>query len=329
MQQFDDHGGPQAEQRAVPGAAARCSRNIAKRCTWVMRSAVTRHFWWSLLAVIAIMGLCELLGRSLTVQPVDWASVELGYQLPRVADRGLLPYDQGAAGAYNFVLDIHAHTTMSDGQLTPAQLVDYAVSEGLDGIAVTDHQTIAGSLAAREYAEAHYPGKLVVLNSLEYTCCRCHLNLVGIYSPAAYEYIVGLIKPWPTDSELATVIAATHAAGGIAIVNHIPWSTHVQNTRNAPTLPQHPTLPQFASWGADAVEVSNSATFDLQSALWARQSGLMSLVGGSDTHVPWGHYGYTALNLSQANLTATDPIQVLVGSPTCTRRWLACAASSL
>lgn len=40
--------------------------------------------------------------------------------------------------------DLHTHTTASDGQYTPAQLIDLAKSNGVQTLAVTDHDTIAG-----------------------------------------------------------------------------------------------------------------------------------------------------------------------------------------
>lgn len=44
--------------------------------------------------------------------------------------------------------DLHTHTAASDGQYTPAQLVELAQGRGLDVLAVTDHDTIAGTAAA-------------------------------------------------------------------------------------------------------------------------------------------------------------------------------------
>lgn len=41
-------------------------------------------------------------------------------------------------------IDLHVHSTASDGTCTPAQLVDYALKKGLSAIAVTDHDTVAG-----------------------------------------------------------------------------------------------------------------------------------------------------------------------------------------
>ncbi|HEY3329040.1 MAG TPA: PHP domain-containing protein [Capsulimonadaceae bacterium] len=48
-------------------------------------------------------------------------------------------YNQTAA-----TIDLHAHTTSSDGSLSPTQLVELAVDSGLTALAVTDHDTVAG-----------------------------------------------------------------------------------------------------------------------------------------------------------------------------------------
>lgn len=41
-------------------------------------------------------------------------------------------------------IDLHAHTTASDGTLTPAELVAFALEREVDVIAVTDHDTVDG-----------------------------------------------------------------------------------------------------------------------------------------------------------------------------------------
>lgn len=40
--------------------------------------------------------------------------------------------------------DLHVHTSFSDGLLSPADVVDMAIDKGLNGIAITDHDTILG-----------------------------------------------------------------------------------------------------------------------------------------------------------------------------------------
>jgi predicted metal-dependent phosphoesterase TrpH len=46
--------------------------------------------------------------------------------------------------AAHFQIDLHTHTTASDGTLTPTQLVERAVRLGIQTLAVADHDTIAG-----------------------------------------------------------------------------------------------------------------------------------------------------------------------------------------
>ena len=50
------------------------------------------------------------------------------------------------------VVDLHLHTTASDGRCTPAELVDRCADVGLRVISVTDHDTRAGEAAARARA---------------------------------------------------------------------------------------------------------------------------------------------------------------------------------
>ena len=57
-------------------------------------------------------------------------------------------------------VDLHAHTTASDGSLTPSQLVDRARSVGLDVLAVTDHDSVDG-IADAIAASAGTPLRLV------------------------------------------------------------------------------------------------------------------------------------------------------------------------
>ena len=47
------------------------------------------------------------------------------------------------------MIDLHSHTTASDGLLSPAALLDAAAAAGLTVLAITDHDTTAGYLDAR------------------------------------------------------------------------------------------------------------------------------------------------------------------------------------
>lgn len=51
-------------------------------------------------------------------------------------------------------VDLHAHTTASDGSLSPRELVNLAREIGLSAVAITDHDTIAGWDEAVEAGDA-------------------------------------------------------------------------------------------------------------------------------------------------------------------------------
>ncbi|MBM3265157.1 MAG: PHP domain-containing protein, partial [candidate division Zixibacteria bacterium] len=50
-------------------------------------------------------------------------------------------------------VDLHSHTSCSDGRLSPVGLVDLAVSKGLAALAITDHDTVAGVGPATAHAK--------------------------------------------------------------------------------------------------------------------------------------------------------------------------------
>ena len=53
------------------------------------------------------------------------------------------------------VLDLHCHSTASDGMLTPEELVDRAAQQHVDVLALTDHDTVAGLAEAATRARSH------------------------------------------------------------------------------------------------------------------------------------------------------------------------------
>jgi predicted metal-dependent phosphoesterase TrpH len=85
-------------------------------------------------------------------------------------------------------VDLHMHTTASDGSLSPAELVRAAIERGLSVIAITDHDTVAGILPAIEAAQG---SGLRVLPGLELSAIHrgTSLHLLG------YGFC-------PTDSDL-------------------------------------------------------------------------------------------------------------------------------
>lgn len=60
------------------------------------------------------------------------------------------------------MLDLHTHTTASDGVLTPTQLIEQAAKNNISAIAITDHDTVSGIAegieAARKFNVTLIPG---------------------------------------------------------------------------------------------------------------------------------------------------------------------------
>lgn len=60
------------------------------------------------------------------------------------------------------MIDLHVHTTASDGQYTPSEIIRKAAEKNLKAIAITDHDTINGleeaKSAAKEYQIDFVPG---------------------------------------------------------------------------------------------------------------------------------------------------------------------------
>lgn len=81
-------------------------------------------------------------------------------------------------------IDLHTHSTASDGTDTPTQLIERAAAEGLDVIAITDHDTTAGWAEAKLAA----PKGLTVVPGAEFSCVhhtgtgrRISMHVLGYY----------------------------------------------------------------------------------------------------------------------------------------------------
>lgn len=57
-------------------------------------------------------------------------------------------------GVFVLNFDLHCHSNISDGVLSPAELVHRAVEKGVDVLALTDHDDVAGLSEAAQAAEA-------------------------------------------------------------------------------------------------------------------------------------------------------------------------------
>lgn len=63
-------------------------------------------------------------------------------------------------------IDLHSHSSVSDGTDSPAEVVEYAVAAGLDVLALTDHDTVAGI----EEAARKLPAGFTLVPGMELSC---------------------------------------------------------------------------------------------------------------------------------------------------------------
>jgi 3',5'-nucleoside bisphosphate phosphatase len=72
-------------------------------------------------------------------------------------------------------VDLHVHTTASDGDYSPAQIVDLARRSGLSALAITDHDILEGIGPARQVAAEHLEVIAGVEISAEFRGRELHL----------------------------------------------------------------------------------------------------------------------------------------------------------
>lgn len=78
-------------------------------------------------------------------------------------------------------VDLHTHSTASDGTYTPTQLIDYAHEKGLAAIALTDHDTTKGLEEAMEAGKKY--DDLEVVPGIEFSTDYegKDIHIVGLY----------------------------------------------------------------------------------------------------------------------------------------------------
>ena len=95
------------------------------------------------------------------------------------------------------MIDLHVHTTASDGQYTPSQIIQMASEKNISTIAITDHDTVAGleegANAAKEHNITFVPGTELNIN---FPTGEFHLLGLGFkkIAPSLEELLATLVK---------------------------------------------------------------------------------------------------------------------------------------
>lgn len=94
------------------------------------------------------------------------------------------------------MIDLHTHSSASDGSFSPAELILYAADKGISSLALTDHDTLTGldeaSKAASEAGIGFIPG--IELN-IEWPKGEFHLLGLGLTRPDVSLYsLIDILK---------------------------------------------------------------------------------------------------------------------------------------
>jgi predicted metal-dependent phosphoesterase TrpH/glycosyltransferase involved in cell wall biosynthesis len=173
------------------------------------------------------------------------------------------------AGRPWILTDLHMHTAWShDCSIDPGELVDYAESEGLGAIAVTDHNVFGGALEAADHARGR---DLVVIPGEE-------------VKTAGQGEVIGLFleREIPRGLSFEDTVAAIREQGGLVYLPH-PFD-RMHAIPDPRTL--HRSLAQI-----DVLEVYNARllfeSYNDEALRFARKYNL-TMGAGSDAHVLQG-----------------------------------------
>ncbi|MEJ2241961.1 MAG: CehA/McbA family metallohydrolase [Candidatus Bathyarchaeota archaeon] len=153
-------------------------------------------------------------------------------------------------------IDFHVHTCYSsDSSITLKQVVSYAKKRGLDGIAITDHNTVKGALKLKTK-------DIIIVPGIEISTLEGHVLGINVTIPI------------PQRLCMEETIERIHETGGIAIAPH-PTAFY-----------KAPPSKKIKSY--DAIEVINASSVPFSiltyfNKKFANRLGLPQ-TGGSDSH---------------------------------------------
>ncbi len=168
-------------------------------------------------------------------------------------------------------LDLHVHTNYShDGRASIEEIIESAIAEKLDGIAICDHDTMDGSSAARRYV-ANNELDLIIIPSIEVSTSEGHLIVLGVE-----EGIEKGLSPEETIRIAKQREKEKEKKGTVVIIAPHPFHPFRHSIGNFCT---HPDI--------DAIEIHNSRYFTGVANALARRTAATNniiVVAGSDAH---------------------------------------------
>lgn len=161
---------------------------------------------------------------------------------------------------YKMKYDLHIHSKYSsDGFLNPEKIVKIAIKRGLNGIAVTDHDTIKGGLEAKKYETENF--KIIIGSEVSTT----KGEIIGLFLEQEIQ-----------STDYYEVVDEIKDQNGIVVVPH-PFD----GWRNSASL----TKKDYKL--VNNIEIFNSRCvedkYNQKASLFAKNNNL-GVTGGSDAH---------------------------------------------
>jgi predicted metal-dependent phosphoesterase TrpH len=178
------------------------------------------------------------------------------------------------------ILDMHVHTTAgaSDSGLDPEDLAEEAVTRGLTGLNITEHDRLWDAYKLKDYRERH--SGLFINNGMEVSTDLGHMIVVGLK-----EYVAGIRRA----EELRRVL---DGLGGFMTVAHPfrhwfdPVYFRKQGKEPFTMTPEQAAerLPVFQL--VDAIEALNGANTPRENLFALKVAKVLGkpVTGGSDAH---------------------------------------------
>lgn len=176
--------------------------------------------------------------------------------------------------------DLHVHTIYSsDSLITPKELIYYSKKNGLNAVAVTDHNYLDGAVKIVKETK-----DFLVIPGMEVSSSEGHIVALNIN-----ELI-------PKGLTAVETVKRIHEAGGVAVACH-PYVFFKGCLNNA-------VCREF-----DAIEVINARAFpfgrSVNKAMEAAEKYDLSRVAGTDAHYgPQIGYGYTTIDVEEPTVEA-------------------------
>lgn len=177
-------------------------------------------------------------------------------------------------------LDLHIHSEhSSDGIGSPDEIIKILKNKGLNGMAITDHNNIKGSLKALKIA----PKDFIVIPGVEISTLNGHIIALNVRENIQRELSV--------EETVDKIIDI----GGIPVVPHVYRNMSGINKENLIKI----------SSKIPAIEVFNSCSIPKTNLKIAKLAKELKFggTGGSDSHDPkYVGWGYTTVNITDLNI---------------------------